>query len=1011
MKLSLKALIISSLVALFVWAGAAAVVYVRTSEYFYGLEGRVIEKDVLLARKALQAELSRIDTACADWSCWNDLYAYAGGRPGWNIADGVSPQTFANLQINHILLLDRQRKPLFERAVRLEPPGDVPAPAVFRIRFIEEGYFDTVLEGRPVRGFMNLGNSVAAFAAHPVRRHDGLGLPQGVLIFSATLLDNIDLSITETPGARNTLIPFSNQNFFNASELPVSLESAATRPLLIRSEEEISALLLFGDISGLPAFILSSTAGREIYRSGMAWAWGFVHVFGVGAVFVFLALYLCSFTVVTVRLRSIHAGLRAALDSGDYAQDCAVAGHDEIAGLSRIAGALLQRLARMEHERGISAGRCAHIFATCTDGVLWCDPRTGGVIAANAAFAALVGVEGRDAFAGADFASLFAGGEGNRFLLDKLAREQNYAVDAELRGKDAAAVPVRLSSQLFACGGEELLQVVVRDLSQSRQLVREMEEARRQAQESCRRKDEFINTVSHELRTPLNAIIGFIDLATEAQSAGESARLVGSIRKESAHMLGLINDLLDNARIEAGMVGLHPRPFAFAEFVSDIADSVRALLAGRGLSFFLNAPDIAGKWYSADRLRLRQVLMNLLSNAIKFTPKGSITLRIGISPAEGADGADEVCFTISDTGVGIPEEVRSRLFDSYFQVGELGGARGSGLGLFIACRLTQMLGGSLDFRSTVGQGTDFVFHLPLPRAARPQAVDTRAGQAHNSPAPDHATAASAGVFAAASAVAGLAAEASAPPEPARILLVEDYALNRQVASAFIKSAGHEVEVALNGQEAVEMGLRREYALIFMDIQLPLLDGFAATREIRAQGPNVNTPIVGLTAYADSKTAEKTRAAGMNELLPKPFPKEDFLAVIARYVGVRQRRGTTEGAAAAEAVELLPREYIVQHYFFGKRDMAEKALDMFLRDTQGILIELGVAIESGDFETVGKNAHTAKSGAGYLGLSVMQDILQAMHDAARDSSDSTLRQLLAEAIAEYKRIKELRHTAK
>lgn len=1004
---------ISSLVALFVWAGTLAVVYVRASEYFYGLEGRAIEKDVLLARRALQAELARIDTACNDWSCWNDLYAYAGGRPDWNIADGVSPQTFANLQINHILLLDRQRRPLFERAFRLDPPGDMPAPAVLRIRFIEEGYFDTVLGGRSVRGFMNLGNSVAAFAAHPVRRHDGLGSPQGVLIFSAMLLENIDLSITEAPGVRNTLIPFNNQDFFRAGEMPVSLESAATRPLLIRDENAIRGLLLFGDVSGLPAFILSSAAPREIYHSGMAWARGFVYLFGVVGLLVFFTLYICAFTVVTVRLRSVHAALRAALDNHDYAQACLVGGNDEIAALARISGALLQRLARKECELELNVARCAHIFGTCTDGVLWCDPRTGRVIAANAAFARMAGREGQDSFAEADFAALFAEDEGRRYLLDKLAREQSYSTEAELRGPDTAAVPVRLISQLFACCGEELLQVVVHDLSQSRQLVREMEEARRQAQESCRRKDEFINTVSHELRTPLNAIIGFIDLADEAQSAGESTRLIGSIRKESSHMLGLISDLLDNARIEAGMVALHPRPFAFAEFVCDIAESVRALLAGRGLNFFLNAPDIADVWYSADRLRLRQVLMNLLSNAIKFTPKGSITLRIGISTAGEGAGPDEVCFTISDTGVGIPEEVRSRLFDSYFQVGEFGGARGSGLGLFIACRLAKILGGSLDFRSTVGQGTDFVFRLPLQRTVRPQAADAAAASAQGATVADNDSASSAGNAAPGGATAGLPVVESAcvSTEPARILLVEDYALNRQVASAFIKSAGHEVEVALNGQEAVEMGLRREYALIFMDIQLPLLDGFAATREIRAQGPNVKTPIVGLTAYADNQTAEKTRAAGMNELLPKPFPKEDFLAVIARYVGLRQRRNSAESAGAAEPVELLPREYIVQHYFFGKRDMAEKALDMFLRDTQGVLAELGAAIERSDFETVVKNAHTAKSGAGYLGLSVMQDILQAMCEAARDASDSTARQLLAEAIAEYKRIRELRQAVK
>ncbi|MDR9500029.1 MAG: ATP-binding protein, partial [Hydrogenovibrio sp.] len=362
---------------------------------------------------------------------------------------------------------------------------------------------------------------------------------------------------------------------------------------------------------------------------------------------------------------------------------------------------------------------------------------------------------------------------------------------------------------------------------QRRQHALALEKSARQAQAANRAKSEFLANMSHEIRTPLNGILGLSDLARSERNDNRRDSHLIQLHHSAELLLALINDILDFSKIEAGKMTLDPQPFQLKHLIKSLTGLFGPMARKKALTLKLDIRLSASTWLLADSLRLRQVLSNLLSNAIKFTPDGQVTLSVTETTQNHQAW---LVFRVSDTGIGMTPAQQTNLMRPFHQADtsitrEYGG---TGLGLVISQRLIQAMGGSgLTLNSTPDQGTDVGFRIPL----------------HIVKAPENAP---------------NAFESSAPQPPktlqGRVLLVEDNAINQTVAEGQLARLGLTVEVADNGQKAVQCMHEKQYDVVLMDIQMPVMDGYQATRSIRLF--DRDTPIIALTAAAMIEDRQK-----------------------------------------------------------------------------------------------------------------------------------------------------------
>ena len=397
---------------------------------------------------------------------------------------------------------------------------------------------------------------------------------------------------------------------------------------------------------------------------------------------------------------------------------------------------------------------------------------------------------------------------------------------------------------------EHLIEQRVRERDVAKEAERRMVISAEAADQANRSKSEFIAAINHELRTPLHGILGYAEmLRLEGGLAPVQAGRVGSMLNAGEHLLSMINAVLDLSQTEANMLELRPELVNLPDLVKRCLDLVRPGAEKKGLALLM-AP-ATPVWLHLDAARLRQVVVNLLGNAVKFTAAGSVELRLRRTAA-----GDRFRLEVVDTGPGIPVHHRDKLFRTFERLdgNALRSVEGAGLGLALSARLVTLMGGTIGYEDNPLGGSVFWLELPLHEVVPP-------------PSP--------------------AAPAIPPENPMgahglHVLVVDDVAMNRDIAAAFLMGAGHQVVCAEGGEAAVRAAAATDFDLILMDVRMPGMDGLQATRGIRRlDGPRGGVPIVALTAQAFSEQVAECTAAGMSDHLGKPFNQAGLLAVVSR----------------------------------------------------------------------------------------------------------------------------------
>jgi signal transduction histidine kinase/CheY-like chemotaxis protein len=486
------------------------------------------------------------------------------------------------------------------------------------------------------------------------------------------------------------------------------------------------------------------------------------------------------------------------------------------------------------------------------------------------------------------------------------------------------------------------------DITERKHTESALAAARDAAQEAGRARSEFLAVMSHEIRTPMNGIIGVAALLLDGPLDATEKHYVRVIIDSGNHLLQMINDILDFSRLDSGRLALEETAFDVRGVMQSAVEMLSSDAQAKGLELTLEVADDVPRRAGGDPRRLRQVLLNLIGNAIKFTNAGSV--RVGVTRLAREPGAIQLGCTVADTGIGIAPEVQSRLFDEFTQVDSSISRRfgGSGLGLAISRRLIEQMGGTIEVESTPGVGSVFRFDVRL-----------RARRASDESAP-------------ASPLASPPALAGAPARGSwRVLVAEDNATNRLVASRMLERLGHRVETVENGREALAAIQTRAYDLVLMDVMMPDMDGLAATAAIRAlSGERGRTPIIGLTANAQRSDEAAGLAAGMNYFVTKPITAERLAQVIDAVMAGRVARAAspapTPGGRALENRNFDPAVLDAMLRELGAEPTVEvvrRFVDAGARDAAGIA-DLAAA---GSLDEVRRQAQALADRARGLGL--------------------------------------------